>query len=135
MTCEQLAELLPEMLDDTLAPDLKAETEAALANCPDCQKELEAARNIRTFLARLQSGNVELRPSKDFETHLFSRLQRQTHGLTLVDLTSRSFGLWLVELINIVGHLLNSNATAPGTTTTATSANAVSGQNQRLIRF
>lgn len=128
MTCDQLAELLPELLDDTLAPDLKAEAEAALTNCPGCQKELEAARNIRTFLARLQSGNAELRPSKDFETRLFSRLRRQTHGLTLVDLTSRSFGLWLVELINIVGHLLNTNAAASGTSTTAASG-ATSGVN------
>lgn len=126
MTCDELAELLPDLLDDTLSPEVKAAAQEALAGCPDCQKELEAARNIRAFLARLQSGSVTLQPSVGFETRLLAQLRRQRHGLALVDLSSRSFGLWLIELINIVGHLLNANATTAGTATTNPGASGVS---------
>ena len=109
MTCEELAELLPDLMDDTLPPDRKAEAELALAGCPDCQKELEAARNIRNFLAKLRAGNASLQPSAGFEARLFARIRREKHGLALIDLSSRGFGMWLVEFINIIGHLIAPN--------------------------
>lgn len=112
MTCEELAELLPDYMDGTLSPEVKAEADAALARCPDCQKELEAARFIRSFLAKLQAGNVQLQPSATFEARLFGRIRQQKHGLALLDLSSRSFGLWMIEFINIVGHLVNANSGA-----------------------
>jgi hypothetical protein len=111
VTCEELAELLPDLMDDTLPAEIKAEALAALAGCPDCQKELEAARNIRAFLAKLQTGDTQLRVSAGFEARLFARIRREKHGLALVDLSSRGFGLWLIEFINIIGHLLNANST------------------------
>lgn len=110
MTCEELANLLPDLMDDTLAPEVKLEAEAALARCPDCQKEIEAARQIRALLTKLQAGNVQLQPSAAFEARLFARIRQQKHGLALLDLSSRGFGLWLIEFINIIGHLVNAGA-------------------------
>ncbi len=112
MTCEELAQLLPDLMDDTLTPEVKAEAEIALARCPACQKELEAARQIRNLLTKLQAGNVQMRPSAAFEARLFARIRQQKHGLALLDLSSRGFGLWLVEFINLVGHLVNVGAAA-----------------------
>jgi predicted anti-sigma-YlaC factor YlaD len=105
MTCEELAELLPDLMDGTVAPELQAEAEEALARCPECRQELEAARQIRALLVRYQSQALTVQLSPQFEARLLTRLRRQKHGLALIDFSSRSFGLWLVEVINILGHL------------------------------
>ena len=58
MTSEELMQLIPDMVDGSLAPDLLAEAEAALAECPDCQRELTIAREVRAFFTRLELDNV-----------------------------------------------------------------------------
>ena len=115
MTCEELATLLPDLLDNTLPPDVLKEAQLALAACPDCQKELDAARQIRNLLAQFQAQAGQFQVSADFEVRLFARLGRQKHSLALLDLTSKSFGLWLIELVNLVGHLLDPKASLRST--------------------
>ncbi len=114
MSCEELAELLPDIMDGTLEVAKQAEAEQALLRCHDCRKELEAARRIRALLVQYQASNVEVQLSAGFEARLLSRLARQKHGLALLDFTSHSFGLWLVEIINIIGHLFAPQP-SPGT--------------------
>jgi anti-sigma factor RsiW len=109
MNCDELSQLLPDLVDGTLPADLLAEAEAALAQCLDCQRELEAARQIRTFLVALQAENADLRVPAGFEARLLSRIHRQHGGLELLDLSSRAFFMWLVELLNLIGGLLDPN--------------------------
>ena len=118
MTCEELAQLLPDLLEGGLAEPLLTEAQTALARCPDCQKELEAARQIRELLSQFQSRSGQFTVSAGFEARLLKRLSRQRHGLALVDLTSKSFGLWLIELVNILGHLISSTTKPSAPTTT-----------------
>ena len=106
MTCEELEQLLPDLVDGTLAPELRAEAEAALAECPDCQRELTIAREVRTFLTQLEMQNV--RVPAGFEARLLARVRKQEHYLELLDLPSRSFAFWLLEFMNLLGGLLNS---------------------------
>jgi hypothetical protein len=107
MNCEELTQLLPDLVDGTLPPDLVAEAEAALAQCPDCQRELEAARQVRTFLVALQAEYADLHVPAGFETRLLMRVHEQHHGLELFDLSSKAFGMWLIELLNLIGALLD----------------------------
>ena len=115
MNCEELTELLPDLVDGTLPDALQAEAEAALAQCPDCQRELEAARQIRTLFAALQAENVQLQVPAGFEVRLLARVHRQHGGLDLLDLSSRAFLMWVLDLINLIGGLINP-ASMPGTT-------------------
>ena len=105
MTCEELEQLLPDLVDGTLAPELRAEAEAALAQCPDCQRELTIAREVRAFLTRLEMENVPV--PAGFEARLLARVRRQENYLELLDLSSRSFAFWLLEFMNLFGGLLN----------------------------
>jgi len=107
MNCEELTRLLPDLVDATLPPDLLAEAEAALAQCPDCQRELEAARQIRSFLVALQAEYADLHVPAGFETRLLTRVHQQHHGLELLDLSSKAFGMWLIEFLNLIGALLD----------------------------
>jgi hypothetical protein len=107
MNCKELATLLPDMVDGTLSPEVLADAEASLPNCPDAQRELAVARQIRAFLVQLQAENTEFRVPAGFEARLLERVQRQSGGLDLLDLSSKAFGIWLVELINLVGGLLD----------------------------
>jgi len=114
MNCEELTELLPDLVDGTLPDALRVEAEAALAQCPDCQRELEAARQIRTLFAALQAENVQLQVPAGFETRLLARVHKQRGGLELLDLSSQAFLMWVLELINLIGGLLNPDS-VPGT--------------------
>lgn len=115
MNCEELTQLLPDFVDGTLPHDLRVEAEAALSQCPDCQRELEAARQIRTLFAALQAENVQLQVPAGFETRLLARVHRQHGGLELLDLSSRAFVMWVLELINLIGGLISPDF-VPGTT-------------------
>lgn len=42
MDCKLIAEILPWYLNGTLAPDAQQQTQAHLARCPQCQRELQA---------------------------------------------------------------------------------------------
>jgi anti-sigma factor RsiW len=106
MTCEELEQLLPDLVDGTLAPELRAEAVAALAQCSDCQRELTIAREVRAFLTRLEMENVPV--PAGFEARLLARVRRQANYLELLDLSSRSFAFWLLEFMNLFGGLLNS---------------------------
>ncbi len=77
MNCEELAQLIPDLVDGTLSPDVLAEAEAALPQCPECERELTMARQIRAFLLRMQAENVNLRVPVGFEARLLARLQAQ----------------------------------------------------------
>ena len=120
MNCEELTQLLPDLVDDTLVGDVRAQAEAALLECPDCQRDLEIARQIRTLLVTLQSQQPALRVPAGFEARLLARVRTQQAGLEILDLSSQTFVAWLVELINLVGGLINSpspvgSRTAPQT--------------------
>src|SRR5689334_13291148 len=107
MNCKELATLIPDMVDGTLSAEVLADAEASLPSCPDAQRELEIARQIRAFLVQLQAENAEFRVPAGFEARLLERVQRQSGGLDLFDLSSKAFGVWLVELINLIGGLLD----------------------------
>lgn len=117
MNCEELAQLIPDLVDGTLPAPLLAEAEAALPQCPDCQRELEIARQIRTLLVALQAEYVDLRIPEGFEARLLAKVNRQNIRLEFLDLSSKAFGMWLIELLNLLGGLLDpkaaSNATRP----------------------
>jgi anti-sigma factor RsiW len=115
MNCEELTQLLPDLVDGTLPDALRTEAEAALSQCPDCQRELEAARQIRTLFAALQAENVQLQVPAGFEVRLLARVHKQNSGLELLDLSSKAFVMWVIELINLIGGLI-SPPSVPGTT-------------------
>jgi hypothetical protein len=109
MKCKELSALIPDLVDGTLAPEVQAEAEAALPGCPDCQHELEIARQIRALLLELQAQNEQFKVPPGFEARLLARVRSQSGGLDLFDLSSKAFGVWLVELINLIGGLLDPN--------------------------
>ena len=114
MNCEELAQLIPDIVDGTVPAPLLAEAEAALPQCPDCQRELAIARQVRAFLLELQVEHAELRLPVGFETRLLAQVRAQHGGLELLDLSSRAFGMWLVELINLIGGLLDPGSALGG---------------------
>ncbi len=113
MNCEELNQLLPDLVDDTLVGDVRAQAEAALLECPDCQRDLEIARQIRTLLITLQSQEPALQVPPGFEARLLARVRTQQSGLELLDLSSQTFVAWLVEFINLVGGLINAPSSTP----------------------
>ena len=106
MNCEELAQLIPDLVDGTLPAATLAEAEAALPECPECQQELDIARQIRTLLVALQAENVDLRVPAGFEARLLAQISKQDARLELLDLTSKTFVLWLIDLINLIGGLI-----------------------------
>lgn len=121
MNCEELTLLLPDLVDDTLVGDMRTQAEAALLECPDCQRDLEIARQIRTLLMTLQSQQPTLRVPAGFESRLLARVRTQQAGLEILDLSSQTFVAWLVELISLVGGLINGPSQAGSSTASQTS--------------
>lgn len=107
MNCEELAQLIPDMVDGSLPPATLAEAQVALSQCPDCQRELAFAQQIRTFLIELQTENASIRIPDGFEARLLAQVRAQHSGLELLDLSSKAFAEWLVELINLIGGLID----------------------------
>lgn len=106
MTCDELLELIPDLVDGTLPPEILTEAQTTLPNCPDCQRQLEIAQRVREVLAEIRlQGAVNL--PAGFEARLIARIQQQNAGIDLLDLSSRAFGVWLTELVNLIGGLLN----------------------------
>lgn len=118
MNCTELAALIPELVDGAVSPELQEEAQLALVDCPDCQQELDMALQVRAFLLKMQAANIRFNPSPAFEALLLTRIRRQSSTLDLVDLSSKTFGLWLVDLLNMVGGLIDPKAarTFPGST-------------------
>ena len=114
MNCEELAQLIPDLVDGTVPASLLAEVEAALPQCPDSQRELALARQVRTFLLELQAEHADMRIPAGFEARLLAQVRVQHSGLELLDLSSRAFGMWLVELINLIGGLLDPGSAQGG---------------------
>jgi len=114
MNCEELAQLIPDLVDGTVPASLLAEAEAALPQCPDCQQELALARQVRAFLLELQAEHADLRIPAGFEARLLAQVRVQHSGLELLDLSSKAFGMWLVELINLIGGLLDPGSAQGG---------------------
>ncbi|HEX2911937.1 MAG TPA: zf-HC2 domain-containing protein [Chloroflexia bacterium] len=112
MTCEELKLLIPDMVDGSLPADVLAEAQEALDKCPDCQRELEIARQVRAFMVRLQAENLQFQLPAGFETRLLERVRRQSGSVDLVDLSSKVFAIWLIELTNLIGGLLDPRANA-----------------------
>lgn len=108
MTANELQTLLPDLVDGTLSRQQRQEVEAALADHPAISREYEIARQVREFVIGLQvnpSYRAVLPP--DFEQRLLLRVRQQSGNLELLDLSSRLFGFWLIEFINLIGGLLN----------------------------
>ncbi len=112
MDCNELAQLLPDLVDGTLPEERRLAAEAALPACPECQRQLELARQIRAFLVQLQAENDQFRVPAGFEARLLARISQQSGSLDLLDLSSKAFAQWLIELIKLVGGLINPD-TAP----------------------
>src|SRR5579863_6780997 len=110
MNCDELANLLPDLVDGTLSDEQRAEAEAALPLCPDCQRELELARQVRAFMVQLQAEYAYVHIPAGFETRLLTKVRAQHSGLDLLDLSSVALVIWLVELLNLLGGLLNPEA-------------------------
>lgn len=110
MNCEELANLLPDLVDGTLSDERRAEAEAALPQCPECQQELEIARQVRAFLVRLQAEYASVRIPEGFEARLLAKVRGQYSGKEFLDLSSLAFVEWLLELLNLLGELLNPQA-------------------------
>ncbi len=106
MTCDELLELIPDMVDGTLSPEVRTEAAATLPGCPDCQRQLEIAQRVREVLAEIRLQSAVNLPA-GFEARLIARIQQQNAGIDLLDLSSRAFGVWLAELVNLIGGLLN----------------------------
>jgi anti-sigma factor RsiW len=106
VNCDELTQLLPDLVDGTLTPELQAAVEAALPDCPDCQRDLEIARQVRVLLTTLQSERPELHLPADFELRLLARVRNQQANVDILDLSSLAFGTWLVEFINMLGGLI-----------------------------
>jgi Putative zinc-finger len=124
MTCEELAQLIPDLVDGTLSGAVLAEAEAALLECPDCRRELEIARQVRAMLIELQAQNVNLQVPAGFEARLLARLRTQNSGLELLDLSSKAFALWLLELINLLGSLISLSLVPQGSRPTTSPQSA-----------
>ena len=114
MNCEELAQLIPDLVDGMVPSSLLAQAEAALPQCPDCQRELALARQVRAFLLELQAEHADLRIPAGFEARLLAQVRAQHSGLELLDLSSKAFGMWLVELINLIGGLLDPGSALGG---------------------
>ena len=114
MNCEELAQLIPDLVDGTVPASLLAEAEATLPQCPDCQRELAIARQVRAFLLELQAEHADLRIPAGFEARLLAQVQAQHSGLELLDLSSKAFAMWLVELINLICGLLDPGSALGG---------------------
>src|SRR5437764_6327049 len=114
MNCEELVQLIPDLVDGTVPASLLAQAEAALPQCPDCQRELALARQVRAFLLELQAEHADLRIPAGFEARLLAQVRAQHSGLELLDLSSKAFGMWLVELINLIGGLLDPGSALGG---------------------
>ena len=106
MTCEELMELIPDLVDGSLEVTRMAEALAILPGCPQCQRELEIATQVHNFLMQFQAENAAIKLSPGFEARLLRRIRQQGSNLDLVDLLSKTFGETLVELINLLGGLV-----------------------------
>jgi anti-sigma factor RsiW len=113
MICEEVAQLLPDLVDGTLPEAIRAEVEAALPGCPECQQQLEISRRIRALLVSLQADNSLIRLPSGFETRVLARIHRQKNGLELLDLSSKALAEWLVEVINLMGGLIDALGANP----------------------
>lgn len=107
MNCEELAQLIPDLVDGTVPTSLLAEAEAALSQCPDCQRELTIARQVRAVLLELKAEYADVQIPAGFEARLLKQVRAQHSGLELLDLSSRAFAMWLIEFINLIGGLLD----------------------------
>jgi hypothetical protein len=107
MNCEELSRLIPDIVDDLLPEELRAEVDEAIANCPQCRQEIEMTRQVRTVLTTIQTNYPQMIVPAGFERNLLARIQQRQHGLELLDLSSKAFGEWLVEWINLIGGLIN----------------------------
>jgi anti-sigma factor RsiW len=120
MNCDELAALLPDLVDGSLAADVRAEAEATLPQCPECQQELEIARQVHTMLLQLQAEHADLRIPAGFESRLLAKVRAQHSGKELFDLSTKTFVLWLLEFIELLGGLIDpqvNGTRAPGSNT------------------
>ena len=54
----EIRDLLPDLLHDRLAPDVRRDVEAHVRDCADCQQELALLRVMRASLRRAPTPNV-----------------------------------------------------------------------------
>lgn len=106
MNQEDVTQLIPDLVDGTLADDVRTQAEAALQQYPELQRDLEIARQVRTVLATLQANYPEMRVPAGFESRLLARVRQRSAGLDVLDLSCTTFTAWLVEFINLLGGLL-----------------------------
>jgi anti-sigma factor RsiW len=110
MNCEELQQLLPELVDGSLPPEVQVEAEMALLDCPQCRHELETVRQVRTLLLAIQAEQANLQVPAGFEARLLARISAEHTSLDLFDLSSRALVQWLIEMTNLLGLLLDPGA-------------------------
>ena len=113
MNCEELARLIPDIVEDQLPDALRAEVAAALPNCPECQREIELALQVRVVLATLRETYSQLQVPPGFEGRLLARLQQRQQGFELLDLSSQVFAAWVIEWINLISGLISTLGLQP----------------------
>ncbi len=106
MNCEELRVLLPDLVEGHLSPQVEAEARRALGECPECQREFEAARQVRVLFRVLRQRQGTAPLPGGLEERILSRLHQERCGLELLDLSSLAFGIWLRELLHMLGTLL-----------------------------
>ena len=110
MNCEELQQLLPDLVDGSLPPDVQAEAELALLDCPQCRRELEMVRQVRALLLAIQAERADLQVPAGFEARLLARIHVEHTALDFFDLSSRALVQWLIEMMNLLGLLLDPGA-------------------------
>jgi hypothetical protein len=105
MNCDELVVLIPDIIEGTLPEELRLEAETALQACAECQRQLQAARNIHHLLIAFQAEYATIQIPAGFETRLLARIRQQNGGLEIMHLSARTLGLWLRELMELLSEL------------------------------
>jgi anti-sigma factor RsiW len=59
--CQELVELLTDYLDDVMSPDLRADVESHLADCPGCQNALQHLSRTVAALREVEVDQLDAR--------------------------------------------------------------------------
>jgi anti-sigma factor RsiW len=68
--CAAFVELIPDYLDGTIPPDLRARVDAHLALCPGCSSVLEQIRRVIQLAGRLTDHDIGTLPTGDRDRFL-----------------------------------------------------------------
>ena len=88
MQCREARDLLDSFLGEELLVETNHDVMRHLEGCPDCRRELEARRQLRSTLQRAFAGAERLQPRPDFAADALARVRSGRIR------SSRSSSLW-----------------------------------------